>query len=375
MAKKEQQEVRNTARGTASNASETANADISGGGAFGGTGLAGSRGAAVDRQSQSFGSASQGFTEAQNTGGFDPNRLATVRSGTDNLALTGGFNPGQTEGVRTGLANASPTGGFDATQLAGLRGMATRNSENGGYDPENLSRITSGYQNFADNGGISETDAQNFRNRSNSGVSSAYKVLGEEAARRRTLTGGLGSGGETAQMARELSERQAQTNLNTESELAGLQRSGRLAGLGGLSSVASNVADNRQSGLTGAASLESSVAGGTRDILGQQANLESNIAAGIRGGVSTQAGVEGSVASGRLAGTAGQAQLFNASTGEISDTGRLILSRLGLQSADNATAMSTLQQLSMTPGLFDNIMKGIQVASGAAQAAFPGGIP
>lgn len=365
MAKQEQQDARKTAGSLATNSTDESNKNIYGGGAFGPTGLVGTTASAAGRQGESYTAAKGGFDEGQKTGGYDADQLNTLRTNTAKLADTGGYDPNNLDTLRKTLSDSQKTGGYDTNNLDYLRTTGKGFVDSGGFDPAQLTQTRSGYQNFADTGGFTPEAAQNFRDRSSESVEATYGVLSDAAQRAKAATGGLGTGGDYSKMARQLGQDSAKASLNAEDSLATQMRAGKLAGLGGLQSTDSAVANNKMQALSGLGNLEGNVAAGGRDITSQQANLEGNVAGGIRAGVGAQAGLEGSVAGGKLASTAGQAGLFNTETGEVSDMGNKVLAQLGLTGLDSRTAATLLAQLSNNPGLFDNIMKGIQVGGNA----------
>jgi hypothetical protein len=188
--------------------------------------------------------------------------------------------------------------------------------DTGGYDPDVVSKIREGYSRFSDTGGISPEEEAAFRRRATSGIGGIYEVLGNDAERRRSATGGLGTGGDISRMARQLSQEQARAATGAEVDLASIRRSGR------------------QFGLSGGTALEGNIAGN------------------------------------RLQATGGMANLFNTTTGEISDFGRQILAQYGLADASQETQLAILRGLAGTPGIMDNIQRIGGMAAGAI-----GGLP
>jgi hypothetical protein len=355
MAKKDQKQARGEAQNLKAASSEATGKDISGGGAWGAGGLTGQISDATSKANEAWKSASSGFGDIASSGGYDPDVLKGLRSNVGRLADTGGYDQDQLASLRKNLASSRETGGFDPAQLQKLR-------DTGGYDPDQLASIRSGYKNFADTGGFSDAEKANFRTRATSGVDATYGILQQEAERRRALTGGMGGGGETAQMARQLSQTQAQSSLNAEDDLASQIRTGKLAGLGGTTALEGSVAGNR-------AATEANVASGNRDILGQTAALEGNVAGGIRSGVGAQSALEGNVAANKITGTQGMAGLYNSASGQITAAGQQVLARLGIDSGNQQYALSVLTELSKSPGILDNILKIGSAAAGAVGGA------
>lgn len=283
MAKRATQQARSEGQQFANRVRGRTQSDVLGGpgGAFGPTGLAGERQAAQGQQQQEQQAAFGGIQQAQTTGGYDP------------------------------------------TQLTGLRQSAQQFTQTGGYDPAALAKITGGYQSFADTGGFTPDQEAAFRRRATSGVPAIYDVLGAQAERERSLTGGLGTGGQISQMARQMAQEQSKAATGAEVDLASQERAGKLAGLSGLTGVAGDVAGARRAGF------------------GQQLGLESGVAQGV--------------------GQANQqmSHLFDSSTGQINALGNQILAQYGLSDAADETKLKVLQSLSQAPGVLGNIAQGI----------------
>ena len=251
MAKQATKSARNQAQTFAGNVETRTGQDVRGGGAFGPTGLSGERSQAIDQQQQDLSSAYGGIQKAQTTGG---------------------------------------------------------------YDPATLAKITGGYQTMADTGGFSDTDKARYMRQATSGVPAIYDVLSQEAQRNRSLTGGLGTGGEISQMARQMAQEQSKAAT---------------AGLVGLNT---QINQNKLAGLGGESALASDQARGVTT-----ANQQ-------------------------------MSQLFDAQTGQINAQGNQILAEYGLQDAADETKLKVLQSLAGAPGVLGNIAQGIgqvgQIATG-----------
>lgn len=229
----------------------------------------------------------------------------------------------------TGIKSAMETGGYDPTQLGNLRSSTADFAKTGGYDPATLSTINSGYSSLA-GGGFSPKQEQDYVRQATQGTEGTYGILADQAMRSRAKTGGLGTGGDISQMARQLSQVQANNTLNAKNSLQGMETSNKLAGLGGLSSTAGNVAAGRLAGS------------------GQQLGLEGNVAAG-RSNANTQ-----------------MSQLFNTSTGQITALGQQMLQSLGLDFGTQESAIGALTNLSKNPGAFQTIFGDLVAGGGAA---------
>jgi hypothetical protein len=290
MAKQATKSARNQAQTFAGNVETRTGQDVRGGGAFGPTGLAGERQTAVGQQQQDQTDAYGGIKAAQTTGGYDP------------------------------------------TQLAALRGSAANLTATGGYDPATMDKVTNAYSDMASTGGFSPEDKARYMRQATSGVPAIYDVLSQEAQRNRSLTGGLGTGGEISQMARQMAQEQSK------------------AATGGLVGLNTQINQNK---LAGAGGLDTS---------------QTNMAAGKRAGFGAQAGLESGVASGKTTANAQMSQLFDAQTGQINAQGNQILAEYGLQDAADETKLKVLQSLAGAPGVLGNIAQGVgqvgQIATG-----------
>lgn len=371
MAKRHENEARQRAREFERTVHQRTGRDVYGGGAFGPTGIAGERQNAQRRQNQSWDTVNSYNEGDRATGGFEPGTLGPLRNIVFDNAMTGGYDPSRTNAIRDTMEERTPTGGYDPGALQNIRNIGYDFTQTGGIDPNVAGRVKEGYTDFSLSGGFTPEDSANFRRRATSGVPAIYNVLADEAERRRTTTGGLGTGGGISQMARQVSQEQARASTNAEVELANLIRQGKLAGLGGLSEFGVNEAGLRQQGFGQLRGTESDVAGGTRNLLGQRAGFEGEIASGRRAGTGQAIDLESQVAAGRRGATDVARQLFNSATGEVSDMGRQILAMYGLQDASSETQLRALTQLAGTPGILDNIQRIGGMVSGGL-GAIPG---
>jgi len=226
---------------------------------------------------------------------------------------------GDTIDVNNRLQTLSGTGGFSPGQEQTL--------STGGYDPSQLNQIEGGYTDLATTGGYTPQQAQQFVQQATEGTQATYGALEQQAKQAQTATGGLGTGGALSQMARQLSQAQGQNTLNAEVALNQSQTQNKLAGLGGESTIAGNVAGNK---LQGAETQAANRLQGT-EAAGSQLN-----------------------------------QLYNTTTGEISDLGSKILQTLGLNFSTQEGAIAALTNLSKNPGLFQTALNDISSLGGTA---------
>jgi hypothetical protein len=243
------------------------------------------------------------------------------------------------------LQTLSATGGYDPTQLSGLTNQTANMTATGGYDPTQLNQINSGYTDLATTGGYTPQQAQQFVQQATEGTQSTYGALEDQAKRAQVATGGLGTGGGLSQMARQLSQAQGANTLNAEVALNQNQTGNKLAGLGGESNVAGQVAGSKLAAQ------------------GQQLGLASNVAG------NTLQGTE----------TAGNQlnQVYNTTTGQVTALGNQILQTLGLDFSTQAEAGNILAKISNNPSMFQQILGmaggGLSSAAGAFGGASGGG--
>jgi hypothetical protein len=184
------------------------------------------------------------------------------------------------------------TGGYSQPQLNTLESQESSNL--GGLDPGSLSQLSGQYQNLISSGGISDATTAAMQRQATSGVSNIYGVLGQNLARNKSVTGGEGGGGETAQMARQLSGAESNAVTGVNAEVGQLRQQGTEAGLSGASNLAASQAAAQNAA----------------------ANTFSGTQSGVASGVQTGAGLVGNVAgqnlSGNLASAGGLTNLYGA---------------------------------------------------------------
>ena len=319
---------------------------------------------ARQRRNDSYGRAVGGFQDQAATGGFDSGRLASMRENVDNITTTGGYDPTAIAGLRQRLSLG--TGGMDAGQVQNLRTRGNAFMDDGGYDAESTAKIRGGYGGFIDNGGFSAEDRTNFLNRGTSGVANTYGVLQQQMQRDQARGGGFKSGGAYGQMARRLSQDQAQSTLDSNVALNEMVNKNKMAGLSGLGGFEGDVAKNRLGAFNTVAGFENDLAAGERDQARTLAGLETDIAGGRRAGLNAGIGLEGQFANNRNQANEGMLNLFRTSSGEVSDHAKNILQSMGLDASTQESAIRSLTDLSKNPGLFQTFLQNAIGLAGAA---------
>ncbi len=310
------------------------------------------------------------FNEFSESGGMDPTQTGILRDRTSQLWQNGGYD--NLSGLRSRLRETSTTGGFDPTQLEALRREGAARQDTGGFNPEMLGRLRTGYTGMIDNGGVTDDEANAFRRHATAGVGATYSSLRTELGRRSAITGGYAGGGETAAMARQAAQEAARAGTGAEVDLAAQRRTGRTAGLTGLSGLESNVAGGVRDVMQQRGELESAVATGRQRGLGMETQLETDVASNRRAAVQAQQDLEQGIASRRIQAAGGLTQLYQADPGYVNALTRSIVDAWSTGGKLNAEQTQILEQLSRQPGLFQNIMQGIATGAGVASLFVPG---
>lgn len=143
--------------------------------------------------------------------------------------IMGGYQDWRNKGVSPLAAsiNARPAPKFNAQQIFYNR------------DPSTIGKAISGYSEFADTGGYSPTDIQEIRARGISPIRAAYGNSMMQLDRNRSLQGGYSPNyaAATESMQRMLPGQLAEATTNVNAGLAESIRSGRLAGMSGLTGI------------------------------------------------------------------------------------------------------------------------------------------
>jgi len=128
-----------------------------------------------------------------------------------------------------------------------------------------------------------------------SGVSSLYGTLSHQLDRTRSVTGGQGGGGETAELARHLSSDEANAITGVNAEVGKLRQQGTEAGLAGASNLESAQAAARDAAARTFSGTQSGVASGVQTGAGQLGSLGAETLGaelGAAGGLTNVSGLE-----------------------------------------------------------------------------------
>lgn len=261
----------------------------------------------------------------------------------------GSYDPTAYEEVSSQNKSNIATGGYDPAKMSQLQKGYTDLTANGmgGINPDQAAKIRSGYENLASTGGISDDTANSMRRESASNVQGIYSTLGSNLARTNRAQG-ITAGGETAQMARQAAEESAKATTGVNAQVGQLRQQGTIAGLGGLSNFEQGAASGQREALAGESSLATSEAQGRLSASAAQQELAS--------GAAQQ----------RIQAAGGLANLYSSAPGYVTSLVQQIMQSQSVTGQLTTEQTQIMQELAKTPGLFDNIMKGISVAAGAA---------
>ena len=172
--------------------------------------------------------------------------------------------PGYTSQYEQALGTAQNA--YNTPEISTLQDQEVTNL--GGLDPTALKQLSDQYQDLISSGGISDATAAAMQRQAVSGVGSIYGTLENQLNKTRAATGGQGGGGEEAQMARQLSQQEANAITGVNAQVGQLRQQGTEAGLSGMSNLeaaqaqAQNAAAQTLSGTSlGIAGGESGLAG------------------------------------------------------------------------------------------------------------------
>jgi len=158
----------------------------------------------------------------------------------DKIILPGGTmldmidNVGGSDAKWSGNYTEGPSGyGFQGSSSTG------QNQGAAGQANADYQKIQDQYGEFAKTGGFSDQDIANIRSRAVSPIRSLYSSAQNAIERQRSLQGGYAPNytAAMAKMAREKSQGMSDATTNAEAEIAQMKNQGRLAGLGGMSSM------------------------------------------------------------------------------------------------------------------------------------------
>ena len=186
--------------------------------------------------------------------------------------------------------NVYNTGGY-GSDLGTLKNQEQANLS--GLDPTSTAKLGAQYQDLISSGGISDATAAAMQRQATSGVSGIYNVLGRNLDRSRAVTGGQGGGGETAQIARQLGQSEANAITGVNAQVGQLRQQGTEAGLAGASGLAAADAAAKDAAARTFSGTQADVAAGTRQGAAQLGALGGETVGGSLASAGGQLGVAG----------------------------------------------------------------------------------
>jgi hypothetical protein len=324
------------------------------------------------KSNDAYSGASEGYKSAQGpTGAYDPTEYAKVSGQNDQNVATGGYDAEKLKQLRDTNTQFVSTGGYDPNDVAKVnKGYGDLTA--GGTGGMDMSKIRGGYQEMASTGGIDEATANAMRRQSASGVQSVYSTMGQNLARKTAAQGMGGGGGETAEMARQMANQQGTAITGVNAEVGKLRQTGKIAGLGGLTTAESAAASGQREAVKGEADFAGSQATNRGLAQGRSQDLETSKAAGTLKASQAEQDLATGVADQKLKAAGGLAQLYSSDPGYVTSMVKSIL-----QSQQQGNEMSTqqtqiMQQLAAQPGLFTTIMSTVAQMGGMAGGIMTG---
>jgi hypothetical protein len=191
--------------------------------------------------------------------------LQTQLQGTHDTISNSVYGAGGSSDL-TGAAatNLSQTGGYDPNQLATLRSSIASTGSSEGYGRE-------GYQSLADTGGFTDAQQTDFLQHAVEPTIASYGRNRDELTRRMAINGGYSPGytSSESRLDRQKNEDIATAGMTGRVNLNNMIQANKLAGLGGLASTQQEINQNKQAGINSGIGLEAGVASGK--VAGQDA--------------------------------------------------------------------------------------------------------
>lgn len=286
-------------------------------------------------------------TAAGNLNSLEPQAQNTLNTADSTLTSAGNaygaLNPAGIANIEAPATTASnnliSSGGYAAPQLNTLEGQ--EQTDLGGLNPNALSALSTQYQDLISSGGISDATAAAMQRQSVSGVGSVYGTLKQQLQNTQARTGGQGGGGETAQMARQLSQQEANAVTGVTSNVGQLRQQGT------------------ETGLSGASSLTAAQAAAQNAAANTFSGTQGGVASGVQTGTGLLSGIDQSIISGGLASAGGLSNIGNIQSGMY---GTQLGAEQGLLNTESGIANT--QQ-----GIGGNILGGIGAIGNLAGGA------
>jgi hypothetical protein len=211
-------------------------------------------------------------------------------------------------------------------RLADTGGVDLKNAQST-LDPTLRAKLSGFNQNQMITGGYTPQDAANIRGRTGAANTAVFGRVKERLANAGRTSGGYapGMGAVSAKLTRQAAQEASNNARENEIAIAEGVRSGKVSGAAALQSLAGLEAQNK-----------------------------------MQGAELTQRGT--------LAGIGGLEEMYKLALDEKGMVDANRLKMMGLSGEQIAQVMASQRYLSSTPGIFDNIMKGINTGVGAATA-------
>jgi hypothetical protein len=309
---------------------------------------------AVGQQEQST---NQNYLEgAMNSGmgAYNPQAYNALTGQINQNIATGGYNnQQQLTQLNNDIAGDVSSGGYNQGQVQAMEAGGM-----GGMDPTQLANVQSGYNNLISTGGISDQTEQAMERQAQSGVQANYATAGQNL-NRESAAQGISAGGETAEMARQMGQQEANAVTGVQSQVGQLRQQGTEAGLTGLGGLTAQGAQLQQN-------LMGSVAANREAGVNQEAGLAANQAQNALNSTNELGNIDTSAATQALQSSQGLTSLYASQPGYLTSlVGQIMQQQQTTGTIDNESSQ-ILAELSKNPGLFQNIMSGLGAVGGLA---------
>lgn len=206
-----------------------------------------------------------GGTPGSGGGGGGGGNYGQVSGLYNNFVNTGGINAGAIEAAMAASKELSQTGGWDPNRIAsqdqiisGLKDMG----RTGGLDAEAIARMRGGgvFDEFAKSGGYSPEQIANMRARATSTIPAMYASMQRDVQNAAATSGMPTNPAMIARLGREQAREAAAASLNAETSIGDQVRQGREWGAGQMSSAENSLqalkTSNQLQGLKSSADVE-----------------------------------------------------------------------------------------------------------------------
>jgi hypothetical protein len=181
-----------------------------------------------------------------------------------------------------------------------------------------------------------------------------------------------GGGGETAEMARQMANTQGTAITGVNAEVGKLRQTGKIAGLGGMTTAEAQMASGQREAVAGEAKFAGDQATGRVTSQGHAQDLEASKAAGTLKASQAEQDLATGVADQKIKAAGGMAELYKAEPAYVTTMVKSILDSQKQGNEMTTQQTQILEELSKQPGLFTNILNSVVALGGMAGGIMTG---